>query len=99
MTDFRSPSHTLTFADAVDIWKRYIAKHFVQRIAAHFDCNVGRIYQVLRAELHVGSKEQAVAELETSDPSLALRLRAFVFKPKDAANDNQLELFDEKGQP
>jgi hypothetical protein len=96
MSEIRKPSHKLTFADAVEVWKFYISKHFVQRIAAHFDCNVGRVYQVLRAEIHSASKEQAVTELEFKNVELAATLRAFVFKPASAANDNQLDLFDDK---
>jgi len=93
MGNIRTPSHRLTFADAVEIWKLYIAKHFVQRIAAQFDCNVGRIYEVVRGIIHPGSKEQAATDLEKQNPALAGALRAFIFKPISAANDNQLELF------
>lgn len=93
MRNHRKPSHRLTFLDAVDIWKRYIGKHYVQRIASHFDCNVGRIYEVVKGQMHSGSKEQAASELESVSPELAATLRAFVFKPDTAANDNQLDLF------
>jgi hypothetical protein len=93
----RKPSHRLTFADAVEVWKRYVAKHYVQRIAAHFDCNIGRIYEVVKGVLHPGSKEQAAAELERDNAALAAELRAFVFKPAEPANDNQLDLFGGTG--
>lgn len=91
----RTPSHRLTFNDAIAVWKRYIAKDFVQRIAADMDCNVGRIYDIVSGKKHTGSKEQAILQLEREDAELATKLRAFVFKPKKAANDNQLELFDD----
>ena len=94
MPNNRKPSYQLTFTDAVVVWKRYIKKDFVQRIAADFDCNVGRIYDVVRGKRHAGSKEQAIMQFESEDRELAARLRAFVFKPKHAVNDNQLDLFD-----
>lgn len=93
MGNIRTPSHRLTFADAVEVWKLYIAKYFVQRIAAQFDCNVGRIYEVVQGAMHPGSKEQAAADFDKQNPTLAAAIRAFVFKPISAANDNQLELF------
>jgi hypothetical protein len=94
MPNNRKPSHRLSFADAVIVWKRYIKHDFVQRIAAELDCNVGRIYDVVRGKLQPGSKEQAIIELESENRELAAQLRAFIFKPKEAANDNQLDLFD-----
>ena len=96
MTYARSPSHRLTFEDAVALWKLYISKHYVQRIAAHFDCNIGRVYEVVRGILHPGSKDRAALELDRENPVLAAALRAFVFKPPKAANDNQLELFGDE---
>ena len=93
MKNPRKPSYRLTFADAVEVWKRYIAKHYVQRIASHFDCNVARIYEVVKGLLHAGSKEQAAKELDLSNPDLAAALRTFMFKPLKPANDNQLDLF------
>ncbi len=56
----RTPSHTLTFEDAVQIWLLYWQGHFKNRIAAHFDVNVHRVYEVLREEKHVGSREAAL---------------------------------------
>jgi len=94
MSDVRKPSHRLTFNDAVEVWKQYISGHYVQRIAASLDCNVGRIYEVFRGQLHPGSKLQAATELESIDKNLSAKLLAFIFKPKDAANDNQLDLFE-----
>src|SRR5258706_11504793 len=91
----RTPSHRLTFNDAIAVWKRYIDKDFVQRIAADMDCNVARVYDVVRGKMHSGSKEQAIAQLESEDAGLAAKLRAFIFKPKKPANDNQLELFED----
>ena len=91
----RTPSHQLTFTDAIAVWKRYIDKDFVQRIAADLDCNIGRIYDVVRGKKHAGSKEQAIVQLEKENDKLAEKLRAFIFKPKKPANDNQLELFDD----
>jgi hypothetical protein len=95
MSNNRKPSHRLSFNDAILVWKRYIQKDFVQRVAADFDCNVARIYDVVRGKLHPGSKEQAILQLELENKELAAQLRAFVFKPKEAANDNQLDLFDD----
>ncbi|MDQ6438141.1 hypothetical protein RB623_29155 [Mesorhizobium sp. LHD-90] len=53
-------SHTLTFDDAVQVWKLRRQGWFQHRIAARFDVNPGRISDVLKERKHPGSR--AVAE-------------------------------------
>ena len=60
MSDPRAPSHRLTFEDAVEVWLRWHRGDFHNRIAADFDVNPARIYEVIYEELYPGSK--AIAE-------------------------------------
>jgi len=89
----RKPSHKVTFEDAVEIWKLYSLGHFPQRIAGKIDCNVGRIYEVLKEEKHVGSKGVAIRAFEIERPSLAKQLKTFKFKAKEESDDSQGDLF------
>jgi hypothetical protein len=60
----RRPSHKLTFEDAVEIWHRYWAGEFQNRIAASFDTNPGRVNEVLKGRTHIGSREVALRTLK-----------------------------------
>jgi predicted XRE-type DNA-binding protein len=53
------PSNHLTFNDAVEVWILHQAGWFQHRIAANFDVNPGRINDVLKERVHVGSREAA----------------------------------------
>ncbi len=54
------PSHALTFGEAVEVWLRYWNGEFQNRIAASYDCNPGRVNEVLKGKLQVGSKAVAL---------------------------------------
>lgn len=54
------PSYKLTFDDAVEIWLRHWDGEYQNRIAARFDCNPGRVNEVLKEQRHVGSREAAL---------------------------------------
>lgn len=56
----RSPSHRLTFDDAVLIWRRWWSGEYQHRIAADLDVNPGRVNEVLKERRHVGSREEAM---------------------------------------
>ncbi len=62
MNDNEMPSYTLTFEDAVQIWLRYWAGEFQNRIAASFDVNPGRVNEVLKERKHVRSREAALSK-------------------------------------
>lgn len=55
----RKPSYRLTFDDAVQVWKLSWAGETQMRIAAFFDCNIGRINEVLKGFRHPGSEQVA----------------------------------------
>jgi len=55
----RKPSYRLTFNDAVEVWRRYWAGEFQNRIAACFDVNPGRVNEVVKGQLHPGSEKAA----------------------------------------
>lgn len=59
MARSRKPSYRLTFSDAVEVWRRYWAGEYQNRIAAFFDVNQGRISEVVNEQLHPGSKDAA----------------------------------------
>lgn len=70
----RKPSHQLTFDEAVEVWLLWWSGEFKNRIAARFDVNVWRIYEVKHGKLHPGSREAAEkiwAERFGSQPSAA----------------------------
>lgn len=54
-----SPSHTLTFEEAVEVHLRLAAGEIYSRIAARFDVNQGRVADVKFGRLHPGSGEEA----------------------------------------
>jgi hypothetical protein len=56
----QTPSHSLTFDEAIEIWRRYWAGEFQNRIAAFFDVNPGRVNEVLKERKHIGSRQAAL---------------------------------------
>ena len=60
------PTRRLSFEDAVEIWRAWHRREFPSRIAARFDLNPARVYEVIHEELHPGSK--AVAERSLHRP-------------------------------
>lgn len=61
MDNVRTPSHRLTYEEAVQIWLLYWDGHFQNRIAAMFDTNPGRVNDVIKERKHVGSKAEAMS--------------------------------------
>ncbi len=59
MSSFRNPSHQLTFDEAVDVWLEWWSGTYKNRIAAKYDVNVWRLYEVRNGEVHPGSREVA----------------------------------------
>ena len=55
----RKPSYRLTFNDAVEVWRRYWAGEYQNRIAAFFDVNQGRVNEVIKGRRHPGSETAA----------------------------------------
>jgi hypothetical protein len=53
---------TLTFDDAVDVWLRHWAGEFQHKIAAYYGVNQGRINEVLKEKIHIGSKQIAASK-------------------------------------
>lgn len=67
MRDFensRRPSRKLTFDDAVDIWCRILQREFLNRIAADYDVNPGRISEIKTEHTFQGSRGAAVKRLQ-----------------------------------
>ena len=61
-----SPSYRLTFDDAVNVWIMSWQGEIQSRIAAHFDCNGGRINEVLKERRHIGSRQEALRRFRKS---------------------------------
>jgi len=59
MATKKEPSYQLTCADAVEIWRRYWAGEYQNRIAAFFDVNQGRVNEVLKVKRYPGSEDVA----------------------------------------
>ncbi|HLG90338.1 MAG TPA: hypothetical protein VKZ79_24465 [Alphaproteobacteria bacterium] len=57
--DPRPPSHRLTFDEAVQIWLSIWRGEYKNRIAARYDVNIWRIYEVKSGKLHTGSEDAA----------------------------------------
>jgi hypothetical protein len=55
-------TYTLTFDDAVDVWLRYWSGEFQHKIAAYYGVNQGRVNEVLKERLHLGSKQVAASK-------------------------------------
>jgi hypothetical protein len=65
MTDevpIRRPSRRLSFEDAVAIQRRILRREFLNRIAADYDVNPGRIAEIKKGELHSGSLDVALGK-------------------------------------
>lgn len=60
MNDNNRPSRKLTFDDAIQVWIRHWGGEFQNRIAASYDVNPGRVNEVIKQRIHVGSKEAAM---------------------------------------
>lgn len=54
-----TPTHQLTFDDAVDIWLRHWRGEYQHNIAADYGVNQGRVNEVLKGRRHPGSEERA----------------------------------------
>jgi hypothetical protein len=54
--DNKPPSYKLTFEDAKQVWRRHRAGEYQNRIAALFDVNPGRVNEVLKEHIHIGSR-------------------------------------------
>jgi hypothetical protein len=58
----RRPSPTLTFDDAVEVWKRHFLGERQHHIAQAFDVNQGRISEILKERRHTGSRAVAQSQ-------------------------------------
>lgn len=58
-TNVRRPSRRLTFDDAVAIWGRIERGEFLNRIAADYDVNPGRVAEIKKEYRFQGSREVA----------------------------------------
>ncbi|MBT9383301.1 hypothetical protein KM176_05470 [Pseudooceanicola sp. CBS1P-1] len=56
----RKPSTKLTFSDAVEIHKRIQRGEYLNRIAADYDVNPGRISEIKNGKTFSGSAAQAI---------------------------------------
>jgi hypothetical protein len=56
----RRPSPTLTFDDAVEVWRRHFLGEAQHHIAQAFGVNQGRVSEILTAKRHVGSRTVAL---------------------------------------
>ena len=56
----KAPSYRLTFEDAVKVWHRYWRGETQMRIAASYDCNIGRVNEVIKGARHPGSEQVAL---------------------------------------
>ena len=61
-----SPSHRLTFEDAVIVWIMHWHGEIQSRIAAYFDVNGGRVNEVLKENKHIGSRGEAMRRFKKS---------------------------------
>jgi hypothetical protein len=52
----------LTFDEAVDVWLRYWSGQFQHDIAADYGINPGRVNEVLKERVHIGSKQVAASK-------------------------------------
>ncbi|MBO1024601.1 MULTISPECIES: hypothetical protein [Brucella] len=60
-----TPSHKLTYEEAVQVHLLILKGELQSRIAAKFDTNGGRISEVNTGKLHPGSKIEAVRRLSS----------------------------------
>lgn len=61
MKTAKAPSYRLTFDDAVKVWHRHWDGETQMRIAASYDCNIGRVNEVIKGSRHPGSEVVALA--------------------------------------
>lgn len=89
----RRPSRKLSWDEAVESWILLIGDWFKNRIAARYDVNVWRLYEVWNEKVHVGSKTAAIEKLMITQPALASKLTKW--EPPKADNDHwrQPDLF------
>lgn len=66
MDKVHTPSHRLTFDEAVLVWLLYWDGHFQNRIAAMFDTNSGRVNDVVKERKHLGSKAEAMRRRQSA---------------------------------
>lgn len=59
MSDPKRPSRRLTLADAIYIWRAYLAGAYQHRIAADLDVNPGRVNEVLKGKRYPESRMMA----------------------------------------
>ncbi|TGU01276.1 hypothetical protein [Mesorhizobium sp. M5C.F.Ca.ET.164.01.1.1] len=50
---------SLTFTDAIEVWRLRASGWFQHQIAARFGVNPGRVNEVLKERKHVGSRDSA----------------------------------------
>jgi hypothetical protein len=61
-----SPSRSLTFEDAVCVWRFRKAGWYQHQIAAYFGCNPGRINEILKEKRFQGSRNAALTMRSSS---------------------------------
>jgi hypothetical protein len=59
---WRRPSYRLSFEDAKAIWPRLLSGEFINRIAASYDVNPGRIVDIKMGRRFKGSREAAFGD-------------------------------------
>jgi hypothetical protein len=68
--EMRRPSRRLTFDEAIEVHRRLARGEFVNRVAAHFDVNPGRISEIKTGLKHRGSREAAFKNDGPNQPRL-----------------------------
>ena len=74
MHAWRRPSRRLSFEDAVEIWPRILSGEFINRIAAAYDVNPGRIVDIKLERRFKGSRAAAFGGSGYSGEQLTLTL-------------------------
>ncbi|BCH18860.1 hypothetical protein MesoLjLa_57110 [Mesorhizobium sp. L-2-11] len=59
MTEMQLQTKSLTYEDAIEVWRLHSQGWFQHRIAARFNVNPGRINEVLKEHKHRGSRVDA----------------------------------------
>lgn len=59
MAETQHPTPTLTFDDAIEVWRLHDEGWFPHRSAARFNVNQARINEILKEQKHVGSRAAA----------------------------------------
>lgn len=93
------PSKSLSFEDAIEAWCLLWEGKFKNRIAAYFDVNGARLYDVWYGKKHVGSRAIALERIAQKNPSLARQAESGVLDPKPKEERQQKreqgDLFDD----